>query len=125
MAGATTTTDNNSVRSSKLSVDALDAAHRDALTKAISRVLSTKLAEMTYAQIVDGLPLESVARDGMDLESGHPFLDAHHVELCPGVLERTREFRANFKAEKLEFNAKVSMDRSSTHCTRNLTGPSS
>ncbi|KAK3377538.1 hypothetical protein B0H63DRAFT_502279 [Podospora didyma] len=40
----------------KLSIDSLDADHRDAILQAISNILSTEIAEATYAEVVDGLP---------------------------------------------------------------------
>ncbi|KAH7022036.1 hypothetical protein EDB80DRAFT_693958 [Ilyonectria destructans] len=72
----------------------LGGAHHDVLIRAISNVLSTEIAEETYAQIIDGLPLASVVQDTSDagLHDDHPIHDAHK-ELCSGVLEKTREFR--------------------------------
>lgn len=100
--------DNDSTGVAKYSVDMLDGAHRDALALAISRVLSTELAETTYAQILDGLPLESVVDDGPAylLPPEHMFWGTH-LELCPGVLERIKEFRANFSISILKFDAMV------------------
>lgn len=92
----------------KLSIAVLDATHKDVLIRAICRILSTELAELTFAQIVDGLPLENVMREGEPgrLPSEHPFWGSHH-HLCPGVLEKIKEFRANFDATMLDFTAEV------------------
>jgi hypothetical protein len=92
----------------QLNIDALDEAHREILTRAISRVLSTDIALITFAQIIDGLPLDSVANDS---SSGgplpeHPVQD--HTELCPGVLEKTHEFHRGFRPEILSFESRVS-----------------
>ena len=47
----------------KTNIDTLDEPHRDAVESAISKILSTEIAETTYAQIVDGLPLPEVLKD--------------------------------------------------------------
>jgi hypothetical protein len=48
------------------SVADLDGDHRDLLTRAITRILATEIAEITYAQIIDGLPTSEVAYDSRD-----------------------------------------------------------
>ena len=45
----------------KVSAASLEEQHRDIFVRAVSNVLSTEIAELTYAQIIDGLPLSSVA----------------------------------------------------------------
>ncbi|KAK0628512.1 hypothetical protein B0T17DRAFT_461152, partial [Bombardia bombarda] len=73
-----------------LSIAELDGDHRDVLARAITRVLSTDVAEISYAQIVDGLPLADVAYDSSTRApaEGHPIKDVHK-ELCPGMLDKT------------------------------------
>jgi hypothetical protein len=92
-----------------LNIDALDGAHQESLTRAIFRVLSTDIVQITFAQIIDGLPLSSVARD---CSSGGP-LQEHPVrdnnELCPGVLDKTQEFYRGFRPEILQFDSRVSL----------------
>ncbi|KFA72690.1 hypothetical protein S40288_03393 [Stachybotrys chartarum IBT 40288] len=94
-------------KATQLPFDFLDDAHRKILERAITRVLSTEIAEATYAQIVDGLPLSTVASEsshGVPYH-GHPIWRAHQ-ELCPGVLEKTREFGRGFRPETaLTFDA--------------------
>jgi hypothetical protein len=92
----------------QLSFANLDGKHRGLLERAIMRILSTELAEITYAQIIDGLPTGDVAYEGYTpVCGGHP-IDSVHDRLCPGMLEKTRQFRADFQPDVLMFNAKVS-----------------
>ena len=49
--------------SQKLSIETLTGQHRDILTRAVQNVMSTEIAQITYAQIVDGFPLSSVEKD--------------------------------------------------------------
>lgn len=92
----------------QLNIDTLDKAHREMLTRAMSRALSTDIALITFAQIIDGLPLDSVANDsssGSPLPE-HPVQD--YTELCPGVLGKTQEFHRGFRPEILSFECRVS-----------------
>jgi hypothetical protein len=92
----------------RLSLESLETNHRDHLTRAISNVLSTDIAEITYAQIVDGLPLSSVFDDtrNLSLIRYHP-VRTQHTELCPGILERTRQLYAEFDFNVILFDARV------------------
>lgn len=58
----------------KAPVSILPQQHRDMLERALRNVLSTETAQMTYAQIIDGFPIVSVARDrrGNSLDPEHP-----------------------------------------------------
>jgi hypothetical protein len=97
--------DNSEVR--QLAIEALDGPHREFLESALSRVLSTEIAEVTYAQIIDGLPLAEVANDrGTKPPIGHPIHDVHK-ELCPGVLDRVREFRNNLSPDIIQYDSRV------------------
>ncbi|KND89038.1 hypothetical protein TOPH_06332 [Tolypocladium ophioglossoides CBS 100239] len=97
-------------RFNKLSLDCLPGRHRDVFSRALSNVLYTEIAELTYAQIVDGLPLSSVQKDAYDfglyLPGRHPLHD-RHTELCPGVLERTRQIHREFSIESLECDSRL------------------
>jgi len=78
---------------------------------AILRVLSTDNAQITFAQIIDGLPLGSVARDcssGGPLQE-HPVRDQN--ELCPGIMDKTQEFHRGFRPEILQFDSRVSSNQ--------------
>jgi hypothetical protein len=91
----------------KLTAESLEEKHHDIFFRALSKVLSTEIAELTFAQIVDGLPLPQVADDTYDnggsLSHIHP-LYTKHTQLCPGVLETARQFRANFDPHILQFD---------------------
>lgn len=93
----------------QLSIDSLDGDHAELFRRAITRVLSTEIAETTYAQIIDGLPLSDVVKDTESggPPDGHPINNSHR-ELCPGVLEKAREFREEFDPQILEFDSRVS-----------------
>ncbi len=84
-----------------------DGEHRRLLAGAIVRVLATELAETTYAQILDGLPTGDVAYEArIEPYGAHP-IDHAHNELCPGMLDKAREFRDAFQPEILAFDSHV------------------
>ncbi|KAK4645123.1 hypothetical protein QC761_311060 [Podospora bellae-mahoneyi] len=92
----------------KLPVHALNDHHRHLLIRAISRVLATDIAKTTFAQILDGLPTSEVGDDCSDgeLPDGHPLREKHR-QLCPGVLDKVRQFRDSFQPETLEIDAEL------------------
>ncbi|KPM41335.1 hypothetical protein AK830_g5240 [Neonectria ditissima] len=91
----------------------LGGPHLDIFNRALWNVTSTEIAEITYAQIVDGLPLADVVQDSgnaqVPLPYEHPIYDAH-TELCPGALEKTREFRVSFDPSSLQMDATLVAD---------------
>ncbi|KAF4438872.1 hypothetical protein F53441_12693 [Fusarium austroafricanum] len=91
-----------------LTIEALDESHRDAVARAIIRILDTEIAETTYAQIVDGLPLADVAADSSDggPPRDHP-IHKVHKSLCEGVLGKVKEFRDQFDALILNFDSRI------------------
>ncbi len=86
----------------------LDQVHRDILNRAVWNVLSTEPTLQACSQIVDGLPLASVAFDqyGSRCEPSHPV--ARHTALCPGALETAWDFLSEFALDSLDFDEKVS-----------------
>ncbi|RSL69030.1 hypothetical protein CEP54_002613 [Fusarium duplospermum] len=82
--------------------------HRDVLGHAIKNVLSTELAQFTYAQIIDGLPTGGVSWDRRypGVFGEHP-IDSDHEELCPGAMEKAREFYIQWSPDILMFHAKA------------------
>lgn len=88
-------------------IEILDGPHQEAVRLAISNILNTEIAEATYAQIVDGLPLVNVVRDvyGDLLLDDHPV--CAHAELGAGILDTTRNFRASFDLGTLRFESTV------------------
>lgn len=96
------------LRFRKASISILGQPHRDAVARALSRVLSTEIAEITYAQIVDGLPLLEVLKDvyGDLICPDHPI--HQHKQLKEGTIETVRRFRDDFDPEIIQFDVPVS-----------------
>lgn len=88
----------------------LDDAHQRALEHAVMSILSTPIAEETFAQIVDGLPLRSVALGAQNhrVLRGDPV--DNHPEMCPGALEKAREFQTILNVRGLEVASAVSSE---------------
>lgn len=82
--------------------------HSEILKHAVTNVLSTPIAEVTYGQIMDGLPLADVACDTYHHNAcpGHPLLD-EHLELSADVLDRARQLRDSFDIGTLKFDSRV------------------
>src|ERR1700761_8607370 len=92
----------------RIKMDLLPKAHCDVLIRALHNVLSTDIAEVTYAQILDGVPLAEVANDRYSphfIDLRHPV--QQHTSLCPGVTEQTKAFRSSFDPAILEFDSRV------------------
>ncbi|KAF5651749.1 hypothetical protein F25303_3953 [Fusarium sp. NRRL 25303] len=92
----------------QIAIHTLDQPHQDTVKSAIARVLDTDIAEITYAQIIDGLPLGEVAfesRGGMP-HSDHP-INHCHDKLCDGTLNRTLEFHKTFDPDILQFDSRL------------------
>lgn len=87
--------------------DVLDDPHRRGAVLAITNVLSTARSELTLAQLIDGLPLCSVAMEarGIYVHKNHPLRG--HLELCEGVLGRTRAWLRAFEVSKLRIEKSV------------------
>lgn len=92
----------------KLTVDDLGQQHRDVFTRALFNLLFTPAAETTFAQILDGAPLSQSVQDvpGWIYPLDHP-IRTQHLELCPGVLDRTRHSRSTFDLKELKFDSRV------------------
>ncbi|KAH7245732.1 hypothetical protein BKA59DRAFT_476168 [Fusarium tricinctum] len=88
-------------------LDILDDDHRNTLDRAVRNVLSTEPAERAYAQILDGLPTEQSLRDSQDYVKDHPVHSIEHSEICPGYIEKAREFRNGFDLFQLRLGSKT------------------
>lgn len=90
------------------SIRDVDIDHYNAFTTALTNLLHTNLAELTYAEIIDGVPTANTwsAYDG----SRHEIIEAHR-ELCPGALDAARQFRANLRLADLTFDSTVRIPR--------------
>jgi hypothetical protein len=88
-------------------IEDLPAQHRAIFVAALKNVLSTELAEVTYAQILDGAPVVDVATDRRvsRIDYRHPV--RQHKTLCSGVIERIRSFRDSLDATIIPFGSVV------------------
>lgn len=87
--------------------EVLDPNHQNVFATAMSNLLSTEIAEQTFAQIIDGLPLKDVAFNMRMREYTRDDPVFSHVELCPGVLERTRMLRDTFDPKLMRLRTDV------------------
>ena len=87
----------------------LDDGHANIFKIALARLLATELAELTFAEIVDGLPtLASFYDFHLSYnKTDHPVYALNHTELCAGVLEKTRQIRDTFDPMTLAFKTEV------------------
>lgn len=89
-----------------MSLQDLDIQHIGPLRQAITNILHSPHGELTYAQIIDGMPISSVYTD--DHWYYKDYLVLEHKTLCPGVMERTQAFCLNFNFLSIKLDAKVS-----------------
>ncbi|KAF5017839.1 hypothetical protein F66182_10210 [Fusarium sp. NRRL 66182] len=85
-------------------ISTVDQDHREAFCRAFSNLLSTEIAEFTYAQILDGLPTEDSLLEGSPYIEGHPVFELGHAKVCEGHLEKVREIRALLNPSALPFD---------------------
>ncbi|KAK4171749.1 hypothetical protein QBC36DRAFT_390914 [Triangularia setosa] len=78
--------------------------HYSLFIRAMNNILSTELAQFTYAQIIDGLPIEDVAWDRRipAVYGNHPI--EHHPDLCPGALDCARKQKDEIDFSILSFD---------------------
>lgn len=93
----------------KIPLEHLDAEHLRPFRQALSNILSTPVAESTYAQIIDGMPLSDVYKHNHWYSKNFPV--ETHNDLCPGSLEKAKAFRSNIDFTLLQFEAKASWAR--------------
>jgi hypothetical protein len=102
----------------KIPVSSLPQHHRDVFDRALQKVLATDLAQITYAQIIDGFPIVSVAKDmrWAHIDHEHPVFANKHDKVCPGAWEKMEEFHSSFSVDVLSMNERVGQPPSqSTH----------
>ena len=92
--------------SNMANVAILDEDHRQSLERALVQILQTDLAEQTYAKILDSMPTSTSYSKINYYQYRHPAMN--HTELCPDILDKAREFRANFDVATLQFSSSVS-----------------
>jgi hypothetical protein len=90
-------------------LDSLDDEHANIFRSALTQLLGTDLAEHTFAEIVDGLPTKASfsAFHRHFNKTDHPIFALNHTELCPGVIEKTRQIRDEFDPMSLTFKTEV------------------
>lgn len=81
--------------------------HREILATAIYNTISCELSIFTFAQIIDGLSIADVAWDQRlpGIFGDHPIEE--HEDLCPGAIDRAREYLQDWEPSFLRFNYKV------------------
>ncbi|KAH8777578.1 hypothetical protein F5883DRAFT_409655, partial [Diaporthe sp. PMI_573] len=89
----------------KISLEHLDAEHLQPFHQPLSNTLSTPIAESTFAQLVDGMPLSAVYKRTHWYSEN--FAVETHEELCAGSLEKAVAFRTNFDFTLLQFESKA------------------
>lgn len=87
----------------KISIDNLNSEHIDSFQRTLSTILSSPLAELTYSQIIDGLPIRDVWNaytwPRLDIEN--------HVSVCDDSVEILKAFRNSFQIHTLAFDGKL------------------
>jgi hypothetical protein len=100
---------------SRVPFETITSHHREILDRAIRNVLSTELAQFTYAQIIDGLPIADIAWDRrLPGIMGDHIIDDHET-LCPGALEKAQEYYKEWDSSSLKFDPEVSRPPSSNY----------
>lgn len=83
----------------------LDVEHLSSFERALRRILKTDIAEQTYAEVLDGLPLKTSYLSFQYPQDGHPALE--HEELSEGARERVCEFRLSLDISSILFENPV------------------
>lgn len=96
-----------------ISMEHLDAGHLQPFRQALSNILSTPIAESTYAQIIDGMPLSATYARNYWYSENFPVETHNH--LCAGSLEKAIAARSNFDFTLLQFEPKASWSLLSSH----------
>ncbi|KAJ0117023.1 hypothetical protein J7T55_003439 [Diaporthe amygdali] len=83
----------------------LDGAHQVVFKRAMTNILATELAELTFAQLIDGLPLWDVAMDQSRKTHTKEEPVYNHKQLCDGAMEKMLELREQFDPLAMEVRA--------------------
>lgn len=104
-------------RSSRVNLENLEPEHYATLGRAISTILSTKLATETFAQVVDGIPTCNVYKEYYGYRR-KDFSD----NISPGqpALQAVESYRRNFNISLLQVDTKVLVNNSLPLIPRDL-----
>lgn len=93
---------------SSTAIRTLDDAHQAAFERATANVFATDIAELTFFQLVDGLPLWQVACDQSKHWSYRDAETNNHGEQCRGAMEKYQALRDAFDLLGMDIRAEVS-----------------
>jgi hypothetical protein len=94
-------TSSNVASLQKITLLNLASDHLSTFEDVLSSILSTDLAQFTYSQILDGLPVRDVWNA---YENRRSDIEVH-LEPCPESVEMWKTFKTNLEPRNLEFNA--------------------
>ena len=89
------------------SLDILDDERMQTFRRALQNILSTEIAEFTYAQLLDGLPTQESLKESYPPMRDHPVHELGHTTVCDGSLEKARELRSNIVFSDFSFDLHV------------------
>ena len=99
----------HSHQQSVLPIGDLQPTHQRILVRALSNVWSTPCAQIAYGQILDGVPVPAIYKNKAAFRSlpiAHPAWKEHR-QLCPGVVDKLKEFREQNDLTKLKLDSQV------------------
>lgn len=90
--------------SSRVNLENLETEYYTDVERAMSTILSTKLATETFAQVVDGIPIREVYKEYY----GYRRKD-FEKNICPGhpALQASESYRRDFSISFLQVGTKV------------------
>jgi len=84
----------------KITLSSVSTDHLETLQNMLSGIFSTDLAQLTYSQIINGLPVRDIW-----MAYAHYRSDIwQHLEPCSESTEVWKEFRDSFQIQNLQFN---------------------
>lgn len=90
------------------SAQLLDPDHFQALTDALSNILSLEITRETIAQLFDGIPTWSVLLESQGTRNTKGAPVRKHTVLCDGALESAEAFIAAFDPLAIQYDPSVS-----------------
>lgn len=87
----------------------LDAGHVHVFRNALDKILASKIAQIAFSEIVDGLPMKATWLEYDNWNEDHPVNVLGHEMICDGAREKARRFRDELDIYILSFPSKVSL----------------